>query len=435
MSTQSPPAEDLPQTSGLPLAPARPGAWAPADACGPSAAGDVCALEGAAANPSVGAAAEAKRCEDAHSHPSSLAADARGEPAASLPPRDVYPARRAARPTRAAQPRTTAWRKRGDQEPNDRAPEAGQTNQTSQTSPPRAEGMPGAGLGQTANLANPANQTPPKDLLSVRLAQIPLERLHTPHPAILERDTRLDRLAVHQGALNDLAAQSVDILLIHFAPWVIEHVTRKAHTYQVVWGLEVVNWLRSTLKADQRIPVYVLQGEPSNRQVLKIAASCAAAAVSRGQQILPSDALCLAVDAEREGAPVLRQTLCDESFGNSKRMSDDPAQAYAQALGLGRGVVGEEAARPSLILGKRAEAHGSRPWQRSGRGVAKGVANGVAKGAAQGGTKEGTNEGTNEGRKEGRKEGTKSAPTGAPTSTPTGARTDGARTGRTGRSS
>jgi hypothetical protein len=283
--------------------------------------------------------------------------------------------------------------------------------------------MAGAGLGQAANLANPANQTPPKGLLSVRLAQIPLERLHTPHPAILERDTRLDRLAVHQGALNDLAAQAVDILLIHFAPWVIEHVTRKAHTYQVVWGLEVVNWLRSTLKADQRIPVYVLQGEPSNRQVLQIAASCAAAAVSRGQQILPSDALCLAVDAERAGAPVLRQTLCDESFGNSKRMSDDPAQAYAQALGLGRGVVGEEAARPSLILGKRAEAHGSRPWQSSGRGAAKG--------AAQGGTKEGTNEGTNEGWKEG----TKSAPTGAPTSTPTGARTDGARTGRTGRSS
>ena len=116
-------------------------------------------------------------------------------------------------------------------------------------------------------------------LASVRLADI-----RGPHPALHDRDARLD---LASGSLIDFTRwtpENLEVVLASLPMWCIERGQAKDRHFLVVCGGHLLPALRRALPGHTSIPVFIVDAKLKDRRWLEIAAvhAAATAALSTG---------------------------------------------------------------------------------------------------------------------------------------------------------
>ncbi len=139
-------------------------------------------------------------------------------------------------------------------------------------------------------------------IASVRLADI-----RGPHPALRDRDARLD---LASGSLIDLSRwtpENLDVVLSSLPMWCVERGQTKDRHFLVVCGGQLLPALRRALAPSTAITVMLVDAKLNDRRWLQIAAVHTAAIAAFAANI--SDAYLQAVlnDAEATGIPIFRE--------------------------------------------------------------------------------------------------------------------------------
>lgn len=164
-------------------------------------------------------------------------------------------------------------------------------NQKNEASRERASGR--VQLGSDARLS----------LVAVRLADI-----RGQHPALRDRDARLD---LASGALIDLARwtpESLDVVLSALPMWCVERGQAKDRHFLVVGGGYLLPALRRALPPSAAITVILVDARLNDRRWLQIAAVHSAAIAALAASISDTFVQAVLNDAEATGIPIFTES-------------------------------------------------------------------------------------------------------------------------------
>jgi hypothetical protein len=144
------------------------------------------------------------------------------------------------------------------------------------------------------------------DEARLRLELVPLGSISQVHPAIQDRDVRLDLVAGSLSQLSDWTAEALEVLMWASPAWVMKRGRTGAEHHVVICGGQFLPSLRMLRPPDSLIPVLLVDTKFQAPRLLQMAAAHAAAvaeaALCRSEESIRR----MIADAGSNGAAVLR---------------------------------------------------------------------------------------------------------------------------------
>lgn len=134
------------------------------------------------------------------------------------------------------------------------------------------------------------------------LISVSLNSIRGMHPALQDRDARLDLAGGQLFDLTRWTKDSLDLILCTAPPWVIERGAAAGRHYLIVAGGQLVQTLRRVLPSSTQIPVVVVDAKFTNHRWLQVAAMHATAIAGLAAGHPPAYLRTLMEDAKTAGA-------------------------------------------------------------------------------------------------------------------------------------